>query len=173
VNAGTLITGNISALGNGNVSVTGGTLQIGDGTVNTVTLTGAAALSIGNGALLKLGGYNVLSLDHAAGTNGAITLGTGTYSFNTSGELDLNGMLNESVTGLDFGTHTYNIFAGGAGTGSTDVSSLNITGFDSTVTNPSFANGVLTYTAVPEPGAWVSLLGGCGILMGLRRRRRY
>jgi hypothetical protein len=26
-------------------------------------------------------------------------------------------------------------------------------------------------TAVPEPGAWVSLLGGCGVLVGLRRRR--
>jgi hypothetical protein len=26
-------------------------------------------------------------------------------------------------------------------------------------------------TAVPEPGAWVSLLGGCGVLLGLRRRR--
>jgi hypothetical protein len=27
-------------------------------------------------------------------------------------------------------------------------------------------------TAVPEPGACVSLLGGCGVLVGLRRRRR-
>jgi hypothetical protein len=26
-------------------------------------------------------------------------------------------------------------------------------------------------SAVPEPGAWMSLLGGCGVLMGLRRRR--
>jgi hypothetical protein len=26
---------------------------------------------------------------------------------------------------------------------------------------------------VPEPGAWVSLLGGCGVLLGLHRRRRY
>jgi hypothetical protein len=25
--------------------------------------------------------------------------------------------------------------------------------------------------AVPEPGAWASLLGGCGVLLGLRRRR--
>jgi hypothetical protein len=25
--------------------------------------------------------------------------------------------------------------------------------------------------SVPEPGAWMSLLGGCGVLLGLRRRR--
>jgi autotransporter-associated beta strand protein len=29
----------------------------------------------------------------------------------------------------------------------------------------------LQVIAVPEPGAWVSLLGGCGVLLGLRRRR--
>src|SRR5262249_24744178 len=29
----------------------------------------------------------------------------------------------------------------------------------------------VTLTVVPEPGAWMSLLGGCGVLVGLRRRR--
>jgi hypothetical protein len=29
----------------------------------------------------------------------------------------------------------------------------------------------ITVQSVPEPGAWVSLLGGCGVLLGLSRRR--
>jgi hypothetical protein len=37
-------------------------------------------------------------------------------------------------------------------------------------TEPWFDN-VQVLTTVPEPGAWMSLLGGCGVLMGLRRRR--
>ena len=53
ITAGTLTTGNTAALGTGSVSVSGGVLQMGNGTVHTVSLGSAANLVI-NGGTLKL-----------------------------------------------------------------------------------------------------------------------
>jgi hypothetical protein len=54
-------------------------------------------------------------------------------------------------------------------TGWTDSSgTLSLTTAGSPTT--ALISGVIL-TQVPEPGAWVSMLGGCGVLMGLRRRR--
>jgi hypothetical protein len=62
------------------------------------------------------------------------------------------------------------------GTISANFNSTNL-GFNGTNSSIFFGGGNGTswdnfsVTVVPEPGAWVSLLGGCGVLLGLRRRR--
>ena len=159
INAGTLITGNISALGSGSVTVaSGATLQIGNGTgsVHTVTLGSAANLVI-NGGTLKL--------DSQLGTTTpAITLsGGGKYTW-TTGTLDLSGVFNSAGAG------TYTLITGG--TGNVDTAAPTIAGFSNGLDTASFANGILTLTAVPEPSAYGLIGAGALAAVAVVRRRR-
>lgn len=169
VNSGTLVTGNTSALGAGTVTVgqtTGATLQIGNGTVNTVVLGAGANLAVLDGNTLKLGGLVAGALD--GGPGAVVTLaGGGAFNFNATGALDLGGVLN----GLSLGAHTYTLIAGGTGTA---VNVANITGYDATVTDLSVSGGVLSFTAiaVPEPSTYGLLGAGALAAVALVRRRR-
>ncbi len=172
VNAGSLVTGHVSALGSGSVNVAAGTLQVGDGSANTVTLGASANLVIADGATLKLGGLNALSLSNtgvASGT-GVIALTGGTYNFGSTGAglLDLGGALNN----LGAGDYKYTLITGTLS--GNDLSEVNIlgSGYDSSVTNLSYANGVLSFTAVPEPSTYGLIGAGTLAAVAFVRRRR-
>ncbi|MGN6727155.1 MAG: beta strand repeat-containing protein, partial [Tepidisphaeraceae bacterium] len=94
VSGGTLVTASNAALGAGSVSVTSGTLQVGDGVSDTVA--GASTLTLSDGTTLALGG-----VDSHVSLTGGFTLGNIT--------LDLNNFFNAP------GTYTL-IDAGSAGT---------------------------------------------------------
>jgi autotransporter-associated beta strand protein len=166
VSGGTLVTGNTSALGTNNVLVTGGTLQIGNGTVNTLTLGSAATLSLSSAVTLKLSALNT--------STGAITLGaTGTFTFGNDVKLD--------ISGLSLGAGNYLVVDGNAGATAGTIGSWNeatdLVGGDqgdfvyTFNTTGGTNDAILHVAAVPEPGAWVSLFAGCGVILGLCRRR--
>jgi fibronectin-binding autotransporter adhesin len=176
VSGGVLVTNKIAALGSGagavNVNTSGATLQIGDGSgssVNTVTLGSGASLLVANGAIIKLGALNAGSLDTAMGV--IVLQGAGSYTFNSSGKLNLNGVLDGVFTS---GTHTYQLISGGAGLGGgTELSLANISGFNSSITLNSFTNGTLNFTAVPEPSTYGLIgAGALALVAAVRRRRR-
>jgi hypothetical protein len=101
------------------------------------------------------------SIALATGTDQILGSGTGTFQI-TGGTIDLGG-------GSINYAQNYNVLSGFV---SGSVSNLSFTNYDTTNYQASLGtNGVLAFTPVPEPGAWMSLLGGCGVLLGLRRRR--
>lgn len=167
LSAGRLVTGNVSALGNASVAVNAGTLVIGDGATNTVTLGSGKSLVIADNAVLSLGVLNLASLNAAVGANGVVKLsGGGLYNFSTSGKLDLNGVFD----GLVAGSYTYNLITG-SGTPTNELNIANISGYNASVLSGlSFNNGVLAFTAVPEPSTYG--LAGAATLAALAFVRR-
>jgi autotransporter-associated beta strand protein len=143
----------------GGTTVTQGTLAIG-GSGSILVAGGASGLTINSGATFALNGTLQLALNSSQISN------SGTFDLSVgSPVLDLNG----KITGLTDG-ETINLFST---TGTITGNFSNIIGYDTAHYTASFnnINGQLLFTAVPEPGAWVSLLGGCAVLLGLRRRR--
>jgi hypothetical protein len=141
------------SLGNTNAS------QIGiDASGHLIFGTGSAATVFTSTPTLSSNAWHNIAWVNDAGTSefyldGALigTDSVGNYGFsnNTSGNL----VLFANYTGL---AH----FNG-------NLDNLRI----STFSPGQFSTSDLMMNAVPEPGAWASLLGGCGVLMGLRRRR--
>lgn len=154
ISGGTLVAGHAAALGSGAVTVAaGGALVIGNGVADTVTLGSGASLAIAAGGVLRLGS-----------AAGSVTLvGAGGYDF--SGTLDLNGLF-DGVTG----TQTYTLISGGSGAKNDNLAG--ITGYDSALMSATFADGMLTVTAVPEPSVYGLLGAGALAAAALVRRRR-
>lgn len=170
VNSGSLVGGNSGALGTGPVAVAGGTLSA-SGTLSEI---GALSLSTGVIALNQStfdlsSGQNftmsggTLDLTDVSGSVGAITSDGGGSSFSiSSGILDLGGNTwNYS--------NTYDILAG-FGTGS--ISGLTVTDYDTTDYTANVSNaGVLSFTSVPEPSTWATMLAGLASLALFQFRR--
>jgi autotransporter-associated beta strand protein len=173
VNAGTLLVNGTNS-GTGTVTVASGAVFGGTGSNASAVIVNSGGVLQGGAGLasgtLSLGGNLTLSsgstIQLALSNSGSSTLARsgGSWSFAT----------NEKFTFLDLGatTGTYTLITGLASNPGEAGWTITNSGW---VGNFSYNAGSinLAVTAVPEPGAWVSLLGGCGVLLGLRRRRTY
>lgn len=163
INAGTIVTGNTGALGNGGtVTLGGGTLQVG-----ASNITGVGALGVGSGML-----------DTTAGkitTTGAFTLSGGTWKVGTS----VDGVIAGSflITGGVIDLSALNL-TGGAGNGfsliggSGSASNITFTGIDNAYAYSLNNAGDLVVSAVPEPATYGWLGAGIVAVAAIRRRRR-
>jgi len=92
--------------------------------------------------------------------------------YNTATQSFTDNLSDTATTPLTFNTTGTNQYV------DTVVDATGITSFSYTMPqaggathSPSFA-GVVVSGAVPEPSAWLSMVGGVGMLVGFRRRRR-
>lgn len=147
------------ALGSGDVSINGGALAINDAAVGQLTL-GAGADLVMSAGQINIDIASLGSFDTIIGNSSALLNLTG-------GELALSGFAGFEGSGLV--GNTYSIFSGFDV--ASEITNLNITGYDSTnwVASLDSTTGTLSFTNVPEPSA--ALLGGIGVLFLLRRRR--
>lgn len=170
VNSGGTLGGD-GTVGNVNVN-TGGTLAPGS-SPGILTSTGNLSLSIGATFGLELAGTTAGTGYDQMIIGGDLSLGGSTLfvslSFSpTDGDL-FTVLLNNGgnpVTGTFSGLANGDIFTVGP-------QSFQISYFDDASTGAFETSGGndVSFKAVPEPGAAVSLLSGLGILLGLRRRR--
>ncbi|BCU77859.1 autotransporter-associated beta strand repeat-containing protein [Luteolibacter sp. LG18] len=172
VSAGGLRAANVSAVGTGPVLVNGGSLTTAVANLGTGALTlqsgsisandaatGTFTLGV-NQAFTMSGGTLALSFASASSYDQILGSGTGTFSL-TGGNLDLT----NSVT--DY-TASYQVLSGFASGSSSGISIIN---YNTANYLANLSNsGLLTFTAVPEPGT--CLLGGLATLLLLRRRRQ-
>ncbi len=171
VSAGTLlVNGSISG---STVSVTGGTLGGTNGTISATTIASGGTLAPGSSigtlnfsSTLTLGGTSVFEINKTGSTL------TADFA-NVTGTLTLGGTLNVTATGdtLVEGD-TFNLFDAGAFTGS--FATVNLPTLSSAYawdTGSLSTAGIIT--VVPEPGSISALLGGLGLLLGLRRRKSF
>lgn len=152
---GTLVAGVAGALGGGAVTVGGGSLDLnGTGIVN-LTLAANKNFTFSSGTLaLDLG----TSSDQITGS------GTGKFSL-TGGTLALT-----LGTGFDYGV-VYQVF-NGFDSGTSNVSGLTFTGFDSGAYQASLNNlGQLSFAAIPESSACAALAGAFVLAGAIGRRR--
>jgi hypothetical protein len=147
--------------GNGTISGTGGlTLSAGGilspGEGGTGTLTEANNLSLTSGSQFVFDLATIGSSDLVA-TFGTLTLGGQQFSDFTFNAL------------AGFGPGTYTLFDNTALSGSLGASLTGtVNGLGATL---SISGSDVVLSVVPEPSAALSVIGGCAMLLGLRRRR--
>ena len=196
VNAGVLSVGPGASVGTGPVTVNGGSLN-GTGNLGAITTATGGVVSPGN----SIGAATATSLNMSAGgtfkleidstiaaipgidtltlSAGLVLDGVGTLSILDVSDLNLS----PNVLALPFAARLAFITYVGAQSGLFSVGGTAITDYD---TNPLslFTVGVnqfgidyddggnkVSLVVVPEPGTVGSLIGGFGMLLGLRRRR--
>ena len=184
VNAGTLAVNGGSISGSTTTVSSGGTLAGDNGTLGNVTINSGGTLSPGGGV-----GIGALTVNGDINLNGSSIFSVQFDSTAIAVDgVNLNGNLNiasGSVLNVsDIGSNPSSIFGvtapvitysgawnGGTFAGLPDDSYFMSAGQAYQI---SYDGGAVTLTmlaVIPEPGAAVSLLGGLGLLLGVRRRR--
>jgi len=168
-----LVSGTLS--GTTAVSVTGGTLEI--AAANRINDAATVTMS---GGTFKTGGLNETVAAFTLSGTAAVDLGAGAsilHLANSSAQTWSGALSITNWSGSVSGGGTDQIYFGADGTGLTGGQLALVTFVDPlgfAAGNYSAAllgTGEIVPTLVPEPGAAVSLLGGLGMLFGLRRRR--
>jgi len=155
-------TGSITTASAGDVTVSG-TLAPGDfGSVGTLTLAPGAGgkLSFLSGATLDFTISGATSDEVSFSSADDWLAGSGNVTLSLSG-----------ITAADYG-NSYTVFHNASTAG---FSFASINGYDALDYTANFTqvgnDYQLSFTAIPEPGMPISLLGGAGVLCLLRRRR--
>jgi len=196
--AGGVLTLNTALSGTSAVNVNGaGTLTGNGGSINTVATTSInGTLSPGSTTAGSIGTLSTGSLSLSPGAAATFALdintnvGTPTHdTVNVTGNLTLGTGFNTALTVADAGsvvlpigtvipfmtyTGTYNggLFYVG-GTAITDNGNTFTAGPNNfQISYDNNAVELIAAGAVPEPSVWLSVFGGCGMLLGLSRRRR-
>jgi autotransporter-associated beta strand protein len=172
VSAGTLLL-NSSISGSAALNINGGILQLGiAGALNqsaAVTLGGGTLATNGFSATigkLTLGINSTIDFSNGPGN---LTFGISDTPWASNQVLTITNWSNSSADGgadhIFFGSD-----ASGLGGNLTAIQFQDPVGYAPGIYSAQMLGNELV-AVVPEPGAWVSLLGGCGVLLGLRRRR--
>jgi fibronectin-binding autotransporter adhesin len=171
VNSGGTLAGDVGTLGNVTIN-SGGTLSPGGGGTGSLTVNG-------NFVLEAYSNFNV-QFDTGAGYVDAITL-NGNLSITTNALLNVSDISLATVPIEYYGSPneiiTYSgTWNGGTFFGLSDENAIYTRGGFSFLIHyhdDSLISGnhAVTLTIVPEPGPAVSLLGGIGLLLAVRRRR--
>jgi fibronectin-binding autotransporter adhesin len=182
VSGGSLIVGNANALqnaGNGNITVNGGRF---DSSVANTNLGANTNFAMSSGELgirgSSAGALNLAADRTFTTTGGTMFFNIGTFSDQvTSAGGSASFSISATTLALTLGAgfdyaNTYTLFSGFNGTNS--VSGLTITGYDTSGYIASLGtNGVLSFGVIPEPSSFASLAGLAALgLVGLRRRCR-
>lgn len=142
----------------------GAILQGGDGLSASDDLSSGGNVSLNNGSIIKL------TLG-AANAHSSLTRTAGTWAFDNDQAFTFigtqAGTFDNIIAGLA-GTETNLITGGSTAWNFSDVNWNYTFTYDGGM---GAGNVDLTIITVPEPGAAVSLLGGLGLLLGVRRRR--
>ncbi|MBW8780616.1 MAG: autotransporter-associated beta strand repeat-containing protein [Verrucomicrobia bacterium] len=171
VNGGT----GISKSGAGTMVLAGANTYTGTTTVNAGILALGAANSIAsssglvlNGGTFATGGFSQTLNTLTLSSSSTLDFGSGTsaLAFADSNSVTWTGLL--TLLNFDVGTDTLK-FSTSAGLTATQLSQLSLAGYTAALDT----NGFVTFSAIPEPAAYVAIFGGLALIGAtiIRRRR--